>query len=273
MTARHDQQFHALHREGLLLLANCWDAGTARLAMHAGSKALATSSAAVAWSHGYADGGPLPPELLLSTIRAITRVASVPLTADIEDGYSSDPGTVAELARDVMRAGAVGINIEDGTGAPELLCEKIGAIRHAAAEEGVELYINARTDLFLRPLVAPEARVAEALRRAALYREAGASGLFAAGVREEADIAAIAAGCGMPLNLLVRPGFPPLERLQALGVRRLSAGSDIAEMADSYIAHAMGEFLRSSTVTAPAVPGAPQLAYPQLNELMRGKRG
>lgn len=270
MTARHDHQFHALHNDGLLLLANCWDAGTARLAVHAGSKALATSSAAVAWSHGYADGGQLPPDLLLSTLRAIVRVADVPLTADIEDGYASDPAAVAALARDVIRAGAVGINIEDGAGAPELLCEKIAAIRRVAVAEGVHLYINARTDPFLRPLVAPEARVAEVLRRAALYREAGASGLFAPGVREEADIAAIAAGCGMPLNVLVRPGFPPLERMRALGVRRLSAGSDIAEMADSYIAHAMGEFLRSGTI---APHGAPQLAYSQLNQLIGGKRG
>lgn len=270
MTARHDQQFHALHSEGLLLLANCWDAGTARLAMHAGSKALATSSAAVAWSHGYADGGQLPPELLLATLRAIVRVAAVPLTADIEDGYSSDPAAVAALARDLVRTGVVGINIEDGADAPELLCEKIAAIRRAASAEGVNLYINARTDPFLRPLVAPEARVAEALRRAQLYREAGASGLFVPGVREEADIAAIAAGCRLPLNVLVRPGFPSLERMRALGVRRLSAGSDIAEMADSYIAHAMAEFLRSGAI---APHGAPQLTYPQLNALMQGQRG
>jgi 2-methylisocitrate lyase-like PEP mutase family enzyme len=270
MTARHDQQFHALHQEGLLLLANCWDAGTARLAMHAGSKALATSSAAVAWSHGYADGGQLPPELLLSTVRAIVRVADVPLTVDIEDGYASDPAAVAALAREVVRAGAVGINIEDGADAPQRLCEKIAAIRRAAGEEGVNLYINARTDPFLRPLMAPQERVAEVLRRAALYREAGASGLFAPGVRDEADIAAIAAGCGMPLNVLVRPGFPSVQRLQALGVRRLSAGSDIAEMADSYIAHAMGEFLRSGAI---AGHNAPVLGYPQLNALMAANAG
>ncbi|GAB2842527.1 isocitrate lyase/phosphoenolpyruvate mutase family protein [Pseudoduganella ginsengisoli] len=270
MTARHDQQFHALHSAGLLLLANCWDAGTARLAMHAGSKALATSSAAVAWAHGYADGGKLPPGLLLSTIRAIVRVADLPLTADIENGYSDDPAAVAALGRDVVRAGAVGINIEDGNDAPELLCEKIAGIRRAATEEGVNLYINARTDSFLRPLVAPEQRVAEVLRRAALYREAGASGLFAPGVREEADIEAIAKGCGMPLNILVRPGFPSTERLQALGVRRLSAGSDIAEMADSYIVHAMREFLRCGAI---APHGAPALTYPQLNELMASGRG
>lgn len=270
MTARHDQQFHALHSEGLLLLPNCWDAGTARLAIHAGSKALATSSAAVAWSHGYPDGGPLPPELLVSTVRAIARVATVPLTADIEDGYSSDPARVAALARDVVRAGAVGVNIEDGAGAPELLCEKIAAIRRAAAEEGVNVFINARTDPYLRALVAPEARVAEVLRRAALYREAGASGLFVPGVREAGEIAAIAAGCGLPLNVLVRPGFPPVEQLRALGVRRLSAGSDIAEMADSYIVHAMGEFLRSGRVAA---PDAPPLTYPQLNALMAGNGG
>lgn len=264
---RDDELFHELHTTGMLLLANCWDGGSARLAAAAGSKALATSSAAVAWAHGYADGSTLPGELLLATVKDIRRASALPLTVDAEDGYSDDPAQVAALVRALLQAGVVGINIEDGSAPPELLCRKISAIRAMADAEGVKLYINARTDVYLRSLVGPGERVAETLRRAKLYRDAGASGLFAAGAREEDEIAAIAAACGMPLNMLVRPGYPPLARLAQLGVRRLSAGSDISERMLSYVSHAMQQFLQDGTI---AVPGAPVLTYPQLNGMMAG---
>ncbi len=264
---RDDELFHDLHANGILLLSNCWDGGSARLAAAAGSKALATSSAAVAWAHGYKDGSTLPGELLLSTVKDIRRASDLPLTVDAEDGYSSDPAAVAGLIRSLVQLGVVGINIEDGSESPDLLCRKIDAIRQMADAEGVKLFINARTDVYLRSLVGPEGRVAETLYRAKLYQAAGASGLFAAGVREEAEIEAIAADCGMPLNVLVRPGFPPVVRLEQLGVRRLSAGSDISERMLSYVAHAMQQFLADGSL---AMPGAPVLTYPQLNGMMAG---
>lgn len=264
---RDDELFHQLHATGLLLLSNCWDGGSARLADAAGSKALATSSAAVAWAHGYKDGSTLPGDLLLQTVRDIRRASALPLTVDAEDGYSDDPVAVAKLIRALLQAGVVGINIEDGSKAPELLCRKISAIRQMADAEGVQLYINARCDVYLRSLAAPEERVAETLRRASLYKAAGASGLFAAGVRDEAEIEAIAAACAMPLNVLVRPGFPPIARLEQLGVRRLSAGSDISERMLSYVSHAMQQFLADGSL---AMPGAPVLTYPQLNGMMQG---
>ncbi|PTL75961.1 isocitrate lyase/phosphoenolpyruvate mutase family protein [Vitiosangium sp. GDMCC 1.1324] len=265
MRTRHDEIFHALHAEGLLMLSNCWDAGSARIAEAAGSKALATSSAAVAWSHGFADGSRLPTDLLLATVKGIKRVSELPLSVDIEDGYASDPERVAALVTELVQAGVVGINIEDGAEAPELLCRKIAAARRAAAAAGVNLYINARTDVYLRSLVDAGARVVETLRRAQLYKEAGASGLFVPGVREEADMSAIAAGCTLPLNVLVRPGFPSPERLAQLGVRRLSAGSDISETMFSFVSNSMRHFLQSGEILAPP---APTLNYPSLNALM-----
>ncbi len=265
MTMRDDERFHQLHANGLLLLSNCWDGGSARLADAAGSKALATSSAAVAWAHGYRDGSTLPPECLLHTVSDIRRASALPLTVDAEDGYSDDPAVVSALIRSLVKAGVVGINIEDGSAAPELLCSKISAIRQMANAEGVNLYINARCDVYLRSLAPPEGRVAETLRRAAMYKAAGASGLFAAGAKEEAEIETIAAACGMPLNVLVRPGFPTVARLEQLGVRRLSAGSDISERMFSYVSHAMQQFLADGSL---AMPGAPVLTYPQLNGMM-----
>lgn len=189
---RNDIQFHALHQDGILLLANCWDGGTARIAALAGSKALATSSAAVAWAHGYADGSQLPTALLLETVRDIIRASALPLTVDIEDGYSSDPEMVGQFVGQLAQAGVVGINIEDGNAPPELLARKISAARAAAKAAGIDLYINARCDVYLRGLAEPGARVAETLRRAAIYQEAGASGLFAPGATDEGEIAALA---------------------------------------------------------------------------------
>jgi 2-methylisocitrate lyase-like PEP mutase family enzyme len=156
-------QFHQLHQQGLLMLTNVGDATGARLVEHLGGKAVATSSAAVAWAHGYPDGNTLPLERLVSTVEAIARVISVPLTVDVEAGYSDDLGRVAEVLDAVIAAGAVGINIEDGSADPELLARKIEVARRVANKREVQLFINARTDVYLKSLVPAEDRVAETL--------------------------------------------------------------------------------------------------------------
>jgi 2-methylisocitrate lyase-like PEP mutase family enzyme len=261
--------FQALHAEGLLLLANAWDAGSARLAQAAGARAIATSSAAVAWAHAWPDGDALPVELLLQTVRAVAGAVAVPVSADIEGGYSDDPARVAELAGRVIDAGAVGINIEDGAADATLLCAKIAAIRAAAKTRGVDLFINARTDVWLRGLAEPGRRAEEAVRRGALYREAGANGLFVPGVTTEADIAAVVAGAGMPVNVMARPNLPELERLRALGVRRFSAGSSIGEAANALALAMMRDFLATGRMQT---YGVPLLSYPELNALMGPER-
>ncbi|MFZ0890269.1 MAG: isocitrate lyase/phosphoenolpyruvate mutase family protein, partial [Candidatus Binataceae bacterium] len=97
-----------------MILPNAWDAGSARIIEHAGAKAIATSSAAVAWSHGYPDGEAVPQEVLLSTVRAIARVVNIPVSADIEAGYAPDADAAGQFAARVVDAGAVGVNVEDG---------------------------------------------------------------------------------------------------------------------------------------------------------------
>lgn len=266
MEQRNDTLFHSLHNDGILLLANCWDGGTARIAALTGARALATSSAAVAWAHGYGDGSQLPTALLLATVRDIVRVCDLPLSVDIEDGYASDPELVGRLVGELVKAGVVGINIEDGGAAPELLCRKIAAARAAAEAADVKLYINARCDVYLRSLVEPAARVQETLRRAALYREAGASGLFAAGVTDEGEIAALAQGAGLPLNVLARPGLASPQRLQELGVRRLSAGSAPAEAMLGRLRAYMERFYQSGDIGDELT-----IPYGALNQLMSGR--
>jgi 2-methylisocitrate lyase-like PEP mutase family enzyme len=258
-------RFHALHADGLLLLANAWDAGSARLAHASGARAMATSSAAVAWAHGWPDGDLLPTELVLQTTRAVAGATGLPVTVDIEGGYSDEPACVGALVTALLEAGVVGINIEDGGKDPALLCAKIGAARAAADAVGVDLYINARIDVWLRGLAPPAQRVGETLARAARYRGAGASGLFVPGVTDEAEIAGLVAGTDMPVNVLACTGLPDARRLQALGVRRLSAGSAMSEAMHGHVLAMMRAFLATGRVDTGGVPAT---TYGEVQALM-----
>jgi len=260
--------FHRLHQEGLLLLANAWDAGSARPIESLGAKALATTSAGVAWSHGYADGDLLPVRLLVATVADIARVAGVPLTVDMEGGYSSDPAAVGEAVGAVIDAGAVGINLEDGVGEPDLLCAKIERAKAAGVRLGVDLFVNARTDVYLRGLAPKERRVDETVARTERYRAAGADGIFVPGVVDANEIQAIASAARLPLNVLARPGLPPASALGALGVRRLSAGSWIAEVVFGKVASLAAAFLRDGA-SEPLAEGA--LPYAGINTLMTAR--
>jgi 2-methylisocitrate lyase-like PEP mutase family enzyme len=261
-----DTQFHQLHQQGLLILTNVADATGARLAEQASGKAVATSSAAVAWAHGYPDGNTLPLERLICTVESIARVIKVPLSVDIEAGYSDDLVRVAEVIDAVIDAGAVGINIEDGAGTPQLLARKIEVARQVAAKRDVKLFINARTDVYLKGLVPAEDRVAETLRRAALYQTAGADGLFAAGVTSAYEIAAICKGTALPVNVLGFAGLPSPEELQALGVRRLSAGSGIAEFLYGAMGSLVKSFLASGKLDSHDLKA---LTYGEVNGLLK----
>lgn len=247
--------FHGLHAgPDLLVLPNAWDAGSARLIETLGAKAIATSSAAVCWAHGYADGHHLPVDFLVTSVREITRVVSIPVSCDFEGGYSDDLPTVAENIAKVIDAGAVGINIEDNRDPPELLAAKIGVVRETAAKAGVNLFINARTDVFLRGLAEGEAAVAESLRRGGLYREAGASGLFVPFVKEAGHIRTIAGECGLPLNVIAMPGLPHAAELKALGARRLSAGTGPARAALAALKASATAFLETGDSDALNAP-------------------
>lgn len=233
--------FHALHKD-FVILPNAWDAASARVIQEAGAKAIATSSAAVAWAHGYADGHHFPPEKLINAIAQIARVVSAPITADAEAGYSDDLAQVRDNITAFIEAGAVGVNLEDGAAPHELHLRKIEAARQAGERAGVNLFINARTDVYLKKLVAPEAALEETLRRASAIRDAGANGLFTPAAAQ-ADIAAIAEGAGLPLNVMAIPGQPDAAGLKALGVKRLSAATATFNAAYAGLREAADDFL------------------------------
>ena len=255
--------FRDLHRSGLLILPNAWDGGSAALMRSLGARAIATTSAGVAWALGWPDGDALPVERVVQATRDVVRAAQgLPVSVDFEGGYADDPAEVAAAAVRLVEAGAQGVNIEDGGGAPERLAAKIAAIRAAV---GPELFINARCDVWLRGVGEAGGRVAEAARRGRLYQAAGADGLFAPGLVEAVDIAALVKATDLPLNLLAYPGLPEAATLERLGVRRLSAGSGIVGAALGRAASLTRGFLADGR-SEPLSKGA--LGWGELNALM-----
>ena len=169
--------FRRLHQgPAILVLPNAWDVASARVLEEASFPALATSSAGVAWALGYADGERITRGEMLEVVARIAARVRVPLTADMEAGYGRGPEAAAETARGVIAAGAVGLNLEDGTNEGRLVdvtlhVERIHAVREAGRAAGVPLVINARTDAFELPGLPPAQRFAEAVRRANAYRD------------------------------------------------------------------------------------------------------
>lgn len=242
----------------ILVLPNAWDAASAALMADAGAKAVATSSAAVAWAHGYADGDVLPRAALISTLTEIARVIAVPLTADIEGGYTDDIGELADVIRGVVGAGAVGVNLEDGARLSDLHARKIQAVRKAAPN----LFINARIDVYLRGGSGDEA-LAETLKRAEQYRAAGADGIFVPGPADLDLIATLAREIALPLNVMGRGGVAPAAKLQALGVRRLSSATAPFRAAYAATARAIADYVASGDPSALAELGQ---GLPDLNK-------
>jgi 2-methylisocitrate lyase-like PEP mutase family enzyme len=258
-----------LHRPGhILVLPNAWDAATARIFENSGAEAIATTSAGFAWANGYRDGFLLPRRVLLDGVAAIARVTKIPLSVDLEGGYSDDPIEVADLIRSLLGAARVnGINIEDGDVAPELLEDKIRSIRQVADAAGTELFINARTDVYFRPLAAAEDALGITLERAARYEAAGCDGLFVPGLTDPVAIAKIVRATTLPVNVLASPQLPELEKLRAIGVRRLSVGSAIALRAYGTAQQlAAAVVKRGATADLFAADG---LKYGEMNDMMR----
>ncbi|GAA1085567.1 isocitrate lyase/phosphoenolpyruvate mutase family protein [Kitasatospora arboriphila] len=276
MTAQHQkaQLFRSLHDSAApLALANAWDAASARLVEAAGAKAVATTSAGVAWGLGAADGNHLDRDRAIALIGRVTAAVSVPVTADIESGFGATPADVAATVAEVLAAGAVGINIEDARtdGGPGLRpteeqAERIAAARRAADDADIPLYINARVDTYLRAVGTGETRLKETIERAAAYLEAGATGIFVPGVTDPAVVAALTAGIDAPVNILAGPGAPSVAELSGLGVARVSLGSSVAEAAYAVVRKVAAELAATGTYTGLA----DALDYGELNALMKG---
>jgi 2-methylisocitrate lyase-like PEP mutase family enzyme len=231
--AQKAERLRSLHHgERPLILVNAWDVASARVVAELGFPALATSSAGVAASLGYADEEQISREMMLEAVRRIAESVVVPVTADLEAGYGPSAEDAAATARGAIAAGAVGLNFEDGTHDAQapltetaLQCERIRAIRRVADELGVPLVINARIDTYLRLGGSAEEKESETIRRAHAYIGAGADSVYPIMVSDEGAIARLVQAIPAPVNALCAGDAPPLEKLAALGVRRISYGA------------------------------------------------
>jgi 2-methylisocitrate lyase-like PEP mutase family enzyme len=223
--------FRRLHSNTTpLRLPNAWDAGSARLFESLGATAIATTSAGVAWALGYQDGRVLPVNEAVAAASRMARVLTIPLSVDVENGYSDNPQKVADSVMRLVDLGIAGINIEDGSDEATLLASKIEAIRSALSKSGTDLFVNARCDVFLAGLVGKARLVEESISRGKLYARAGADGFFLPGIQDSGHIEAVVGGVSLPLNAMAWPGLANAVELGKLGVRRLSAGSGISQV-------------------------------------------
>ena len=227
------QIFQQLHQVGCFALPNPWDIGSAKYLEHLGFKAIATTSAGFAFSRGLADGA-VGLDQMLAHVREIVAGTNLPVNADFENGYTDDPDGVAENVRRCVETGVAGLSIEDNSGREdkplyelELAAERIRAAKAAIADSGVVL--TGRAECFL----VGQEDIHEVIRRLAAYAEAGADCLYAPGISERDDIAAVVkAVAPKPVNLLISaPGGLTIRGAADLGVRRVSVGGALSRAA------------------------------------------
>jgi 2-methylisocitrate lyase-like PEP mutase family enzyme len=248
-------RYRALHEAGCFVLPNPWDVGTALYLQHLGFEALATTSAGVAFSRGLPDTvAAIPRDVMLDHIRDVVAATPLPVNADFQNGYADDPNDVAANVALCIGTGVAGLSIEDATGersSPlynfQLAVERVQAARAAIDASGIPVVLTARCEAWL--VGAPDAaRVA--IERLVAFADAGADCLYAPGVRDAKEIAAIVkAVAPKPVNVLVSAPSSDLTlaRLADLGVRRISVGSALARVAWSAFIRAARDIVATGT--------------------------
>jgi 2-methylisocitrate lyase-like PEP mutase family enzyme len=231
MTGQREKalEFGRMHRsDHILVLPNAWDVPSARVFENAGFPAIATSSGGVSVSLGYPDGENISRTEMISAIKRMAVVLSIPLTADMEAGFGSTTPEIEETTREIISSGAVGLNIEDASkknkSTPLFEIEdqivKIKAIRRISSLAGIPLVINARTDAFRH--MPENSRLEETIARGNAYREAGADCIFPFFVKDAISIGKLVEKINCPVNIRAGAGSPTISELEALGVARAS---------------------------------------------------
>ncbi len=251
-TRERRRRFRELHQSGCFVIPNPWDLGSARLLSHLGFPALATTSSGFAWSQGRADNQ-VPLELALAHFQSIAAGVDVPVNADFEGGFATEPDAVGRNVSAATRTEIAGLSIEDSTSIEasplfdfSLSVERVRAARHAIDETETGILLTARSEGFIvgRP------DLAETIRRLTAYTEAGADCLYAPGLRARADIQAVVeAVAPKPVNVLVGSDFTTVAELAELGVRRISVGGALARAAWTGFLQAAREIAQSGTFT------------------------
>src|SRR2546428_1699125 len=265
------EDFRALHRgKRILILPNGWDVPSARVFEDAGFPAVATSSAGMMVSLDYPDGEVIAREEFVSAVGRIARVLSVPLSADIVAGFGKTTKEVLATVKAILKAGAIGVNIEDFINEQKKLSpverqiENVNVIRKLGKSTGVPLVINDRTAALRFEEGDEEAGYKEAIRLATAYRDAGADCVYPMGLIDAASIARFVKALDFPINVMVRKGLPPVSELQRLGVARVSFGPSPSYAAMGLLKRAANEVLEKGTYEN-LIEGA--ITFDELNAL------
>lgn len=272
-------RFRSLHQgDEPLRLVNVWDLVSARVAELAGAPALGTSSFAIAVAQGYPDGEHVPWPVVRELVARIVDAVDVPVSVDVEAGRGAAPDAVAATVTDVVDAGGVGINLEDSHPdqpgalfAVDEQCERLAAARRVADADGVHRFVNARCDVWFGAAVAPEEQLAEGRRRVRRYVDAGADGIFLPGLVDVDDLRVMADEAGVPVNVMLWPGVPPVEALRAAGVRRISQGAASFLVALGGLEQTTRSYLAAAAPAEPE-PGAPMPAMHLVEPLTSPRR-
>jgi 2-methylisocitrate lyase-like PEP mutase family enzyme len=269
--AEKAEDFRRLHdRREVLVLPNAWDVPSARIFEEEGFPAVATSSAGMLVSLGYPDGEEIPPKEFDAAIRRIARVLSVPLSADVVGGFGDTPEGVAKSVRAVIRAGAVGINIEDFVHSRKKLLpvgKQVARLRELVRlREALKIpfVINARTDALRYAPGNEGEKMEEAIRRAEAYRDLGADCVYPMGLTDAASISRFVHALDFPTNVMVRKGLPALPELKRLGVARVSFGPTASYAAMGLLRKASREVREKGTFDS-LIEGT--ITFDELNSL------
>ena len=227
-----EKLFNQLHHSGdLLVLPNIWDPLGALLLQDLGYKAVATASASIALANGYQDGEKIPFNDLLLILEKIVKSVTIPVTADVESGYAKNNTELSENIKKLIDTGIAGINFEDSKHDEQKLftkeeqSEKINLIRKTASQMGSVLFINARTDVFIKEKnLSNEEKMAEAINRGKAYKAAGADCFYPIFLKEKESIVTIMKEVSLPVNILMVPGIPDFSTLKEIGLARISLG-------------------------------------------------
>ena len=262
-------EYRRLHESGCFVMPNPWDIGSARMLVHLGFRAVATTSAGFAWSVGRRDTE-ISLEVALAHLRAISGSVDVPVNADFEDGFAREPEAIAANVSAAAATGIAGLSIEDSTGSKQsplydfdLAVGRIKAARRAIDNGGTGVLLTGRSEGF----IAGRPDIDETIRRLVAYADAGADCLYAPGVRSAADVSAIVrAVAPKPVNVLVGGDYFTVAQLADLGVRRISVGGALARAALTAFLAAAKEIADQGTFTALSRT----ISVPELNALFSG---
>lgn len=270
---QYAQEFQKMHTDNqLLVLPNVWDAGSAKVFEKSGFKAIATTSAGIAFSLGYPDGEYLTIDELETVTRQITQKIDIPLSVDLEKGYADNAEHVKRNVKRIIEAGAVGVNIEDGnnTDKPFLdeltaVEEKIKALAELKKELEIPFVINARSDVYWLQIGDKNDQVNLAIERANAFKKAGADCVFLPGVIDKKTIQMLLENINCPLNIIANPAFTDIKEMENIGVNRLSIGSGAIRSILEHIQLIAEELKNNSLNTILST----QLNYQEANKIFK----